>query len=255
MMTLSPNASHSRWTRASSFISVLALLAGIGVVALRILGGPWASLAGSLLAMPYGFWVIVRTSLYRRVYRGKPLAMLGFLVAFLGFSDAVGQIAYHQLWRHAFHLTGPKAVFENKSEGWKIRYPGQWSAFSMTSEGVTTYFFKPKKTTPAIEFSLSHRGGTENPDLDLTVRNFLMTLPKSGRTEILFQGPIPYPLYQHAAQLIYEDPTAPIVLRHRLVFLSHAEGLTVLSVTGVPAWYERLASDANHFLFSFEPVY
>lgn len=246
--------SHSRWTRASSFISVIALLAGIGVVALRILVGPWASLGGSLLALPYGFWVIIRTSLYRRVYRGKSLAMLGFLIAFLGFSDAVGQISYHYLWRHAFRLTGPKTVFENKSEGWKIRYPGQWSPFSMKGEGVTTYFFKPEKTTLAIEFSLSYRGGTENPDLKLTVQKFLMALPKSGKTEILFQGPIPYPLFQNAYQLIYEDPTAPIVLRHRLIFLSHAEGLTVLSVTGVPSWDERLASDTNHFLFSFEPV-
>ena len=254
MTPLPSHSSHSRWTRASSFISVIALLAGIGVLALRILVGPWASLLGSLLALPYIFWVIVRTSLYRRVFRGKPLAMLGFLIAFLGFSDAVGQISYQHLWRHAFRLTGPEAVFENKSEGWKIRYPGQWIAYSMKNEGVTTYFFKPERSTSSLEFSLRHRASAENTDLELTVRNFLMALPKSGQTEILFQGPIPYPLYQNAYQLIYEDPTTAIVLRHRLIFLSHAEGLTVLSVTGIPSWYERLASDANRFLFSFEPV-
>ena len=253
-MDLPPPLSHSRWTRASSAISILAFLAGIAVVALRGLAGPWASLAGSLLALPFCFWVILRTSLYRRVYHGKPLAMLGFLIAFLGFSDAVGHLSYHRLWRHAFRLTGQEALFESPSEGWRIRYPGQWTPYSMKEEGVTTYFFKPEKNTPAIEFSLSHRGGTENPDLISTVRDFLLALPKSGKTEILYQGPIRYPLYQNAYQLIYEDPTASIVLRHKLIFLSHAEGLTVLSVTSVPVWYERLSSDADRFLFSFEPL-
>lgn len=248
------SVSHSRWAKAGYFFSVIAFLAGMVVVGLRLFGGPWASLAGSLLAMPLGFWVIVRTSLYRRVYRGKSLAMLGFLFAFLGFSDAVGQISYHRLWRQAFRLTGREAVFENKSEGWKVRYPSQWGAYPMKNEGVTTFIFKPEKTTQAIEFSLSHRKGIDRPDLDAVARDFLLNLPKSGRTQILFQGEIPYPLYQHAYQVIYEDPTQSFVLRHRLVFLSHAEGLTILSVAAVPSWHERLSGDSDRFLLSFEPV-
>jgi hypothetical protein len=253
-MNPSSPVSHSRWARASYFFSVIALVAGLVVVGLRIWGGPWASLAGSLLAMPFGFWVIVRTSLYRRIYRGKSLAMLGFLFAFLGFSDAVGQIAYHRLWRQAFRLTGRETVFENKSEGWKVRYPGQWSAYTMRNDGVTTFFFKPEKTTQAIEFSLSRRAGNDHPDLDNVARDFLLALPKSGQTQILFQGEIPYPLYQHAYQVIYEDPTQSIVLRHRLVFLSHADGLTILSVAAVPSWHERLSTDSDRFLLSFEPL-
>ncbi len=253
-MNPSSTVSHSRWARASYYFSVFALLGGLSVVGLRVWVGPWASLAGALVVLPLGFWVIVRTSLYRRVYRGKKLAVLGFLLSFLGFSDAVGQISYHRLWRQAFRLTGREAVFENQSEGWKVRYPGQWSAFSMKSEGMTTFFFKPEKTAQAIEYSLSRRGGVENPDLNQAVQDFLMALPKSGKTQILFKGEIPYPLYQHAYQLIYEDPTPSVVLRHRLVFISNAEGLTVLSVAAVPSWSERLSTDADRFLFSFEPL-
>ena len=249
-----PSGSHSRWARASYFFSVVALAAGGGVVALRMGVGPWASLAGSLVAMPLGFWVIVRTSLYRRVYRGKPLAMVGFLIAFLGFSDAVGELCYHGLWRQAYRLNGAAVSFDNPSEGWRVRYPSLWTTYSMKNEGVSTFFFKPEKTSPAIEFSLSHRGGTEKPDLVTAVRNFLLALPKSGNTQILYQGEVRYPLFQHAYQVIYEDPGQSIVLRHRLIFLSNAEGLTVLSVAAVPLWYERLSADSERFLFSFEPL-
>ncbi len=253
-MDSNSHTSHSRWARASYYFSVFALLGGIAVVGLRIYGGPWASLAGSLVAIPLGFWVIVRTSLYRRVYRGKSLAMIGFLLSFLGFSDAVGQISYHQLWRQAFRLTGQETFLENPSEGWKVRYPGQWRTYSMKTGGVTTYIFKPEATTQAIEYSLTRRTGAENPDLNQAVQDFLVALPKSGKTQILYQGEIPYPLYQHAYQLVYEDPTQSVVLRHRLVFLSHAEGLTVLSVAAVPSWSERLSKDADRFLFSYEPL-
>lgn len=248
-----PSGSHSRWARASYFLSVLVLAAGIGVVALRTAAGPWASLAGSLAAMPLGFWVIVRTSLYRRVYRGKPLAMVGFLIAFLGFSDAVGELGYHGLWRQAYRLNGAAVAFENPSEGWRVRYPGLWKTYSMKNEGVSTYFFKPEKTSPAIEFSLTHRAG-EKPNLETAVENFLLALPKSGKTQILYRGEIRYPLFQHAYQVIYEDPSQPIVLRHRLIFLSNGEGLTVLSVAALPLWYERLSADSERFLFSFEPL-
>ncbi|MBK8575071.1 MAG: hypothetical protein IPN90_05115 [Elusimicrobia bacterium] len=254
MNTTSATHSHSRWARASYFFSVWAFVAALLVVALRLWGGAWASLLGSLVALPFAFWVIVRTSLYRHIYRGKPLAMLGFVVAFLGFSDAVGQLSYQALWRQAFRLGGPVAVFENKSEEWRIRYPGLWARYSLKEKDVTTFFFKPAATTPAIEFSISHRKGTETPDLDAAVRNFFLALPKSGSTQVLAQGPIHYPLFQHAYEVVYEDPDQPIVLRHRLIFLSGAEGLTVLSVTAVPSWYERLFADAERFLLSFEPL-
>jgi hypothetical protein len=253
-MNPSSPVSHSRWARASFYFSVFAFLAGLAVVGIRVWGGPWASLLGSLLAMPLGFWVIVRTSLYRRVYRGKSLAMVGFLFSFLGFSDAVGQLSYHRLWRQAFRLTGPETVFENSSEGWKIRYPGQWSAYSLKNEGATTFFFKPEKTTQTIEFSITRRKGTDRHDLAAVARDFLLALPKSGETQILFQGEIPYPLYQHAYQVVYEDPTPSVVLRHRLIFLSNPEGLIVLSVAAVPSWSQRLSADADRFLLSFEPI-
>jgi hypothetical protein len=254
MKTTSGSHSHSRWARATYFFSVWALIAGALVVALRVWGGAWAALVWSLVALPFAFWVIVRTSLYRRVYRGKPLAMVGFVVAFLGLSDAIGHLAYHSLWRQAFRLNGRDAVFENKSEGWKVRYPGLWTHYSLKGEGVTTTFFKPEATTPAIEFSLSHRGAIATPDLEAAVRDFFLALPKSGSTQILAQGPLRYPLFQRAYHVIYEDPSQAIVLRHRLIFLSGAEGLTVLSVAATPSWHERLTEESNRFLFSFEPL-
>jgi hypothetical protein len=253
-MNPSSPVSHSRWARASFYFSVFAFLAGLAVVGIRVWGGPWASLLGSLLAMPLGFWVIVRTSLYRRVYRGKSLAMVGFLFSFLGFSDAVGQLSYHRLWRQAFRLTGPETVFENSSEGWKIRYPGQWSAYSLkTREPPRSFLNRRKQPRPSNFRSPAEREpiATIWPTV---ARDFLLALPKSGETQILFQGEIPYPLYQHAYQVVYEDPTPSVVLRHRLIFLSNPEGLIVLSVAAVPSWSQRLSADADRFLLSFEPI-
>ncbi|MBK8871215.1 MAG: hypothetical protein IPN19_09240 [Elusimicrobia bacterium] len=246
--------SHSRWVRASYFYCGAALAAGIGVVVLRVVAGPEAALPWAIAAIPLIFWVIVRASLYTRVYRGKSLAMMGLVLAFLGFSDAVGQISYHHLWRKAFLLTGRDVAFENPTDGWRVRYPQDWTSFTLKIGRVTTYVFKPKKLTPGLEFSLTHRPAMMDTDLESAVNLFILDLPKSGDTQILSRGPARYPRFQKAYEIVYEDPKPTIVLRHRVVFLAGAEGLTVLSVAAVPHWMDRLAADANHFLFSYEPI-
>jgi hypothetical protein len=180
--------------------------------------------------------------------------MAGFLFSFLGLSDAVGRVSYQALWERAFRLDGQSTLFENNSESWRIQYPRHWIAYSMNSEGVSTYFFKPDKATPTLEFALTRRPITDGTDLETSVNEFLMFLPKRGETQILSRGPISYPLFQRAYEVVYEDPTQPIVLRHRLIFLVNAEGLTVLSVAAVPAWSERLLKETERFLFSFEPI-
>lgn len=253
-MTPSPQSPRSRWVHPSVSYSIAAFLSGIAVVPLRLMVGPWASILGALIALPLSFWVINRSTLYPHVYRGRSLAMAGFLISFLGLSDAVGRVAYQELWERAFRLDGQGTLFENSAEGWRIQYPKHWIAYSMKEGGVTTYFFKPDKATPTLEFALMRRSEEEGDDLETSVNKFLLALPKSGATQIISQGPIRYPLFQRAHEVIYEDPTQLIVLRHRLIFLSNAEGLTILSVAAVPAWFERLSEEIERFLFSFEPI-
>lgn len=248
------SGSHSRWAKSSYFYCGAALAAGVGVVVLRVMVGPKTALPWAAAAIPFIFWVIVRASLYTRVYRGKNLAMAGLVLAFLGFSDAVGQISYHHLWRKAFLLTGRDVAFENPADGWKVRHPRDWASFAMKTGQVTTYFFKPNKLTPALEFSLTHRPAVMDTDLESAVDLFLLDLPKSGDTQILSRGPVRYPRFQKAYEIVYQDPNPTIVLRHRVVFLAGAEGLTVLSVAAAPHWMDRLAADADHFLFSYEPI-
>lgn len=248
------SGSHSRWAKSSYFYCGAALAAGIGVVVLRLMAGPKTALPWAAASIPFIFWVIVRASLYTRVYRGKNLAMAGLVLAFLGFSDAVGQISYHYLWRKAFLLTGQDAVFENPADGWRVRYPRDWASLLFKTGQVTTTVFKPNKLTPALEFSVTHRPAVTGTDLESAVDLFVLDLPKSGGTQILFRGPVRYPRFQKAYEVSYEDPGQSIVLRHRVIFLANAEGLTVLSVAAAPHWMNRLAADAEHFLFSYEPI-
>jgi hypothetical protein len=248
------SGSHSRWARASYVYCVASLAAGIGVIILRVAVGPKAALPWAVAAIPLIFGVIVKASLYSRIYRGKNFAMAGLVLAFLGFSDAVGQLSYHHLWRKAFLLTGRDVVFENPTDGWRVRYPRDWASFALKTGQVTTHVFKPNKLTPALEFSLTHRPAVTETDLESAVELFIMDLPKSGDTQILSRGPVRYPKFQKAYEIVYEDPGQTIVLRHRVMFLAGAEGLTVLSVAAAPHWMDRLAADADHFLYSYEPI-
>ena len=231
------------WTLAS-------LAAAAALVAARFHFASWAVLGMALVATLFTFGVLWAITLYPRTYLGSRWASTAFMVALFLLCDSIGQVGFQIQWRRSFEVNGAWKDFTDRGNAWRVRIPAKWQPLELYTPATGTVIFKPTRLTPAIEFSVTRHPRTKDQDLSAAVEAYYLNLPKSTDTKILAGAPFDYAPGLDAYRMVHQDPQQALVLRQENVFLFHGDDLYMLTVTAVPAWFNRFPADLDRFIRS-----
>lgn len=205
-------------------------------------------LGGSLAGTAFCFFALRACTFYPGLHQGLRVTLLATLSSLFLLCDAAGRVGFHWEWRRIYGMTGPRAEFRDSEGRWSLKYPGQWVAREILLADAQTVVFQPTQLTPAIQMTLTRRSRRPNESLTDFVTHYYMGLNKNPATRISDAQRFTYTGGVPAYLDVQEEKGSALPLRQENVFLVYGENAYLLSLTAVPAWFERFSEELRSYL-------
>jgi hypothetical protein len=245
----SPAARASR--RRSRLLAVFAAVAAGLAAFISTAGSPKLTFISGTAAGLLGAYACFWTWLHPKVYLGKGIALLSFLVSLILAYESASVMFQKHLWEKLFQLNGPMLVYSEPEERWSILQPLKWTHETHNSGAASSHIFRPSKVSPAMYVTVTRQPQAGTSDLELIIDGYFRGLPERENIQILekmtFETAQGFP----AVRVSYVENSDRMSLKNEIVFLSREEKLFVIMASAASHWFDRHKEIIEKILYSF----
>jgi len=200
--------------------------------------------------LAFALWANTQITLNPQKHGGRWLALIAFLLAFLGTTNNLGQLLIQRYWAKAFQWDNTKGLYIHPTEGWNLRYPDRWILREFPTPHSFSIFISPSIPTPPMEISVTRRSNSPKLSLEKIVDQFLATLQKTVGIKVLHRAPFTHPAGP-AYEIIYKTTSKNHPMENRVIFLNDEKNIYTLTQTASSLWSDRVKPEITQFFLSF----